>query len=618
MNKNNTTTATVENDEDEPSTTNLKQPKRRKVTRRYNSDYLKIGFTWNGDEDDPRPQCVVCCKILANESMRPNKLRRHIETNHPHLQNQPLQFFQTKLQELELEAPKRKPLPVVTKISEKAMHASYLISLRIAKAGKPHTIGEVLVLPAIKDVVAVMFGDKNAKEVETIPVASNTVACEIDEMSQWVEELLIQRVGESKFFSLQLDESTDVEGLCQLLVFIRYIWNNEAHEDMLCCEPIIRGTKEEIFKTLDTYIQKRGLDWMKCVGICTDGARAMCGKKSSVVTRLLEVCPNALWTHCNVHGEVLVTKSMSDNLKNVLSQSIKIVNFIKSRPLQSCLFEKLCEEMDNTHKSLLLHTEARWLSKGKVLARLVELRKEIIMFLDEKSDLVKWLRDKKFVLELAYLADIFSKLHDLNLYLQGTEETDIFSVHDRIRGFIKKLVLWKKNIEDRKYDCFETFQTFIIENEVKLADGIITEISTHLNALRESFDHYFLEEMKICQQRNWIANPFQGDVTTGISIKADEELIDLSEDTQLKLNFNRRKLIQFWLSVQQTFPTLCTEALKVLLPFSSSYICEMGFTAMVGIKNKFHNKLQLSNSLRLKTTNIDVDINAVINSNLKQ
>jgi hypothetical protein len=39
---------------------------------------------------------------------------------------------------------------------------------------------------------------------------------------------------------------------------------------------------------------------------------------------------------------------------------------------------------------------------------------------------------------------------------------------------------------------------------------------------------------------------------------------------------------------------------------------------MVGMKTKFRNKLQLSNSLRLKITRIDVDVNAVMNSNRKQ
>jgi hypothetical protein len=71
-----------------------------------------------------------------------------------------------------------------------------------------------------------MFGDKSSKEVETMPLSNNTVARRIDEMSQWTEDQLIQRVGESKFFSLQLDESTDVQGLCQLLVFVRYIMDS--------------------------------------------------------------------------------------------------------------------------------------------------------------------------------------------------------------------------------------------------------------------------------------------------------------------------------------------------------------------------------------------------------
>jgi hypothetical protein len=39
---------------------------------------------------------------------------------------------------------------------------------------------------------------------------------------------------------------------------------------------------------------------------------------------------------------------------------------------------------------------------------------------------------------------------------------------------------------------------------------------------------------------------------------------------------------------------------------------------MVGMKIKFRNKLQLSNSLRLKITRIDVDVNAVVNSNQKE
>ncbi|XP_013788127.1 zinc finger BED domain-containing protein 5-like [Limulus polyphemus] len=280
----------------------------------------------------------------------------------------------------------------------------------------------------------------------------------------------------------------------------------------------------------------------------------MCGKNSGLVTRILELNPNASWTHCNLHRAALVSKCTSDDFKNVLNTSIKIVN-LKSKPLQSRLFEKLCEEMGSNHKSLLLHTEVRWLSKGKVLTRLTELREEVAIFLEGKSG---------------------------------------------------------------NYDCFETFQTFVMENEAKVDDDIIIEISELKTLFQLIQVFYFLEEMKNIQEKKWIMNTFEPDITSGISTKAEEELFDLSEDALLEMNFNSRKLMQFWVSFRKPYSILSTEALKVLLSFSSSYHFEVGFLAMVGIKNKFRNKLQLSNSLRLKLTYIDVDVNAILDSNKKQ
>jgi len=47
------------------------------------------------------------------------------------------------------------------------------------------------------------------------------------------------------------------------------------------------------------------------------------------------------------------------------------------------------------------------------------------------------------------------------------------------------------------------------------------------------------------------------------------------------------------------------------------WVANIGFSAMMGIKNKHRNNLNLTNSLRLKITKIDVDGNAVINHNRK-
>lgn len=264
----------------------------------------------------------------------------------------------------------------------------------------------------------------------------------------------------------------------------------------------------------------------------------MCGKNSSVVTRVLEQSSCALWTHCSIHKEALVSKALPDDFNTVLDTAVKIVNYIKTKPLQARLFQKVCEEMGSRHTSRLLHTEVRWLSRGKVRTRLVELRNEVTIYLEGKTEYIKHLLDEKFILKLIYLADIFSKLNELNLYLQGS---DIFAVHDKIRAFMKKLMLWKSCIENGKYDCFETLETFIIENQVQSMMNVLSEMSSNLSLLINNFDNYFGEDIKKFDSLSWICNPFQDDLPTSMSTKASQELIDLSEDTSLKNSFNHKQ-----------------------------------------------------------------------------
>ncbi|CAI9733531.1 Hypothetical predicted protein [Octopus vulgaris] len=94
--------SSVNRNEEKPNQSKLSQSKRRKVLRKYDYEYLKKGFTWNGVEEDLRPRCIICYEQLANESMRPNKLRRHLETKHSDLKDKALDFFERLLTKLEI------------------------------------------------------------------------------------------------------------------------------------------------------------------------------------------------------------------------------------------------------------------------------------------------------------------------------------------------------------------------------------------------------------------------------------------------------------------------------------------------------------------------------------
>lgn len=225
-----------------------------------------------------------------------------------------------------------------------------MVSYRVAKAGKPHNIVEELIVPAAMDMAEKMLGEKAKHTLQKMPSSDNTVSRRISDMSADVLRQLLCRIHASEFYALQLDESTDVAGLAQLLVYVRYIYGGSIHEDILFCKSLpTRTTGQDIFGLIDSFIRSHGITWTKCVGICTDGAKAMTGRHSGVVTRVQAVAPDATWVHCSVHREAFAAKGMSDSLAQVLDDTVKMVNFVKSRPLNSRIFSTLCSEMGSDH-----------------------------------------------------------------------------------------------------------------------------------------------------------------------------------------------------------------------------------------------------------------------------
>jgi hypothetical protein len=161
---------------------NIKSQKSYK--RKYSEEYLKFGFIAIEVNSKTHPLCVICLENLSNESLKPSKLKRHLETAHKEFKDKNLTFFERKRDEY-LEQTKRMKRSVT--VNDKALEASYHISLRIAKSKKPHTIAENLVLPSIIDTIKIFFGEEKIKEIEKIPLSDNTIKRRIDDMGIDVE-----------------------------------------------------------------------------------------------------------------------------------------------------------------------------------------------------------------------------------------------------------------------------------------------------------------------------------------------------------------------------------------------------------------------------------------------
>ncbi|XP_051784748.1 zinc finger BED domain-containing protein 5-like [Erpetoichthys calabaricus] len=455
-------------------------------------------------------------------------------------------------------------------VSEKASEASYHVAKLIARQKRPHTIGETLIKPACMEIVRLMLGPNEVKEVNKVSLSADTVKRRIHDMSSDILGTLIRKLILAEKFALQIDESTNIKNKAQLIAIVRFVDEDFIKEHYLFCKEVPeRTTGEEIFRVTDDFFKIYNIQWSNCIAICTDGAAAMTDSKKGFVSCVKQKNPIIQITHCCIHREALMVKNLPEELLNTMNECIKIINIIKSRALNSRIFGILCAEMGAEYESLLFYTEVRWLSRGKVLARLFELRYEVREFFIDQNmpELYQRLDDDYWIAKLAYMADIFEHLNELNKKMQGRNE-NILTCSDKLQGFKKKLELWQEELQKGCLEMYQRTNHSTTENKQLIVDLA----QQHLSMLQQKFDHYFYSINM--EQYDWIRNPFATNAinsTEALSLQIREEFIELSNDGTLKLNFTEVPLDVFWISVKKEYPRISDKAILTLLPFSTTY-----------------------------------------------
>lgn len=545
---------------------------------------------------------------MANASLRPSKLSNHRDKVHPQRKDDNIDALSTKRARYDREAtlpkfgfrPEEKP----------ALQSSYEVAYRIVKCKKPHTIAEELIKPCTEKMVELMIGPEAKKKIQQVSLSNDTIRRRIDDMAADVCRQVCCEIKQSTLqASLQLDESTDTALESQLIAFARYEKEGKMKEEFLFCNTLpTTTTAKDVKAIVDSFFEVNGLSWQNFKHICTDGAPAMIGVKGGFVTLVKNEWPHVTSSHCSLHRYALASKTLPPRLLEVMDVAVKVINFIRAKAKNHRLFQLLANEMGAQHVGLLFYTKVRWLSRGKCLSRLYELRLETEIFLREnENNLHVHFDNEEFVMMLAYLADIFGRLNEMNQSLQGHDVT-VSDVQDKLAGLSARMGVWQARIEAGSTASFPFLDEHLQTQRIELPIGIKDCIIGHLDILSAEFKSYFDDAPLDVP---WHRDPFNTEIEP--TEDEAEELAELKVSKAMKLAFsNREDLSSFWLSVQDAYPLLSKKASEMHVQFATIYLCESGFSDLATIKTKSRNRLDVGNDIRLAVSKTEPDIRGLV------
>ena len=176
--------------------------------------------------------------------------------------------------------------------------------------------------------------------------------------------------------------------------------------------------------------------------------------------------------------------------------------------------------------------------------------------------------------------------------------TTVFKLADKVAAFKDKLKSWDQRVNKRVFDMFQTLAETLKGSEPE--QEFFDLVTSHLRVLLQEFKRYFPSAKDPRAAKKWIRNSFifkPGG--SNLPVRLEDQLLDIANNGSLKRLFDTMILPMFWIKVLPEYPDLSIKALKTLLPFPTSYLCESGFSVMAATKTKLRNRLDVRDTLRV-------------------
>ena len=193
-----------------------------------------------------------------------------------------------------------------------------------------------------------------------------------------------------KWFTLMVDKTRG--GYTeQMILCLRYVDNDlDVHKEVIGLHSLESFPADAIVLTVQDIVLHLNLRVNNCHGQCYDGANSMSGSKSGVTTRILDLEPRALYTHCHRHasnsGCIEGIKDTEDTLDTVY----EITKLIKKSPKRDSIFmKKYKDDISTDSPGVCVMCPTCWTVGVEAFASIAENYKALQLTWDTARDTVR-------------------------------------------------------------------------------------------------------------------------------------------------------------------------------------------------------------------------------------
>ncbi|KAL4149969.1 hypothetical protein QTP88_003820 [Uroleucon formosanum] len=196
-------------------------------------------------------------------------------------------------------------------------------------------------------------------------IQNDLISC----ISEFLINQIKNEIKQCKFYSIQIDDTTDISQKTQCSIIIRYVTDkSELVERFLGFHNVSEDrTAQGLFNLVNSVLHEFDIE-NKLVGQCYDGACVMSGHLTGLQARVKEVAPNALFTHCLAHRLNLVLQhgcSINAKCRIFFANLTGIAAYFHNSTSRTNFVDTIVGER------IPQFVQTRWSSRSKILHTIV-------------------------------------------------------------------------------------------------------------------------------------------------------------------------------------------------------------------------------------------------------